>query len=142
MLRQVKRLYSEIAQLSVCLRILCTPTGTRKDLKNKYGTKTQAKLAKKSLKYYSSETELIKSGSKSSINCSLSKSDYKLRIIHCTTSGPSYLRYSSYIDDKFHFCFFRKQATTIPVLLLPSSLIIITGRFDVFNTRRSALTTN
>ena len=56
------------------------------------------------------------------------------------TFGPSYLRYSSKMHDKFHFCFLRIQATTIPVRLLPSSLMMITGKFDAFRTYFSAFT--
>ena len=76
------------------------------------------------------------------MNCSLSKLDYASRSRPKSTFGPSYRRYSSKIDDRFHFCFFRKHATMIPVRLLPSSHIISTGRLDTSNTSFSAFTTN
>lgn len=57
------------------------------------------------------------------------------------TCNPSYLRYSSKMEDRFHFCFFRKHATTIPVLMLPSSLTISNGKFETSRICFSAFTT-
>lgn len=84
-----------------------------------------------------------KSGSKSSINCSSSRLAYenKINIFKKSTFKPSYLRYSSKMEDKFHFCFFLRQATTIPVLILPSSAVINRGRLVTSKILFNAFTT-